>query len=240
MRKLKTVIRYECVTSFKYIWCFYAIEYLIITFISLIIAISTGSMENVGTNCLEVNSLIFSGILGVLGFKEDFKMLIQNGFTRKYIFLATAALFVFIAGIMSFVDAVTGNVLHHILNDYSSLYGGLYGYDSILSNWIWLFLVYMVICVLMYLGILVINKIGKNLSLLVGILIGGLILIGIAIVRFVLPEEVVYDLLNALQRAFGFMENGTINYLYPSLTLLLIVGILGLGSYAVIRRTELV
>ena len=49
----------------------------------------SGSFENVGTNCLEINTLFFVSILGALGFKEDFKTLIQNGFTRKYIFKAS-------------------------------------------------------------------------------------------------------------------------------------------------------
>lgn len=101
MNKLKTIIQYECATSFKYIWLFYAIQYTIVTLISIIIGISVGTFENVGTNCLEINSLIYVGILGVLGFKEDFRMLLQNGFTRKYIFIATFSLFCFISGIMA-------------------------------------------------------------------------------------------------------------------------------------------
>lgn len=86
MKKLGTVIRYECVTSFKYIWVFYICVFAAISVISAIIYISTGDMEKIGTNGLELNSMIYVGILGVFGFKEDFKMLIQNGFTRKYIF----------------------------------------------------------------------------------------------------------------------------------------------------------
>ncbi len=40
-------------------------------------------------------------------------------------------------------------------------------------------------------------------------------------------------------QAMGFMTDGTINYIFPALTLFVIVAILGIGSYAVIRRTEL-
>ena len=78
MNKLKSIIQYECMTSFKYIWIFYAIQYAIVSLITLIIGISIGTFENIGTNALEINTLIYVSILGVLGFKEDFKMLIQN------------------------------------------------------------------------------------------------------------------------------------------------------------------
>lgn len=53
MNKLKSIIQYECMTSFKYIWIFYAIQYAIVGLITLIIGIVSGSFENVGTNCLE-------------------------------------------------------------------------------------------------------------------------------------------------------------------------------------------
>ena len=85
MKNMKSIIQYECMTSFKYIWIFYAIQYAIVAFITIIIGLAMGTFEDVGTNCLEINTLVYIGILGVLGFKEDFKMLIQNGFTRKYI-----------------------------------------------------------------------------------------------------------------------------------------------------------
>lgn len=93
MKTLKSIIQYECMTSFKYIWIFYAIQYAIVGLITITIGLVMGTFEDVGTNCLELNTLVYISILGVLGFKEDFKMLIQNGFTRKYIYIATIAMF---------------------------------------------------------------------------------------------------------------------------------------------------
>lgn len=86
MKNLKSIIQYECMTSFKYIWIFYAIQYAIVGLITITIGLIMGTFEDVGTNCLEINTLIYVCVLGVLGFNEDFKMLIQNGFTRKYIY----------------------------------------------------------------------------------------------------------------------------------------------------------
>lgn len=129
---------------------------------SLIVAIGTGSFDNIGSNCLEINSLSLSGFWARWGIREDFRMLIQNGFTRKYIFIATVSLYLFISGIMALVDTIMGNVLHAVRPDYFSLYGALYGYHNVLINWLWLFLVYMAVCFLLYLMILVINRTGKQ------------------------------------------------------------------------------
>lgn len=68
MKKLKAVVQYECMTSFKYIWVFYAIQYAFVALIMLIIGISMGTFEEIGTSLLEINSLIYVGILGALGF----------------------------------------------------------------------------------------------------------------------------------------------------------------------------
>lgn len=239
MNKLKTIIQYECMTSFKYIWYFYATQYAVVTLITVIIGLSTGSFEEIGTNSLEMNTLIYIGILGVLGFQEDFKMLIQNGFTRKYIFIASLAMFAFISAVMALFDTIMGNAIHYLWDDYYSLYSGIYGYGNVLINWLWLFLAYMFTCTLLYLVVLVINKIGKTAAIYLGITLGCVVILIIALFRFVLSSGTVNKLLELLLKAFGFMGNGTINHFFPAVTLLVLAGVLGIGSYAFIRRTEL-
>ena len=239
MKKLKSIIQYECLTSFKFIWIFYAIQYALVSLITVIIGISLGTFQDIGTNILEMNTIIYVGILGVLGFQEDFKMLIQNGFTRNYIFIATLSMFCFISGIMAFIDTAVGNLIHHFRHSYSSLYGSLYGYDNLFMNWLWLFLLYVTVCSLLYLGILFIHKVGKIISIYSGILFGGIILLIIALFRYVLSSEMVRNILSFFRKAMGFMTDGTINHLFPVLTLLILTAAFGLGSYAIIRRTEL-
>ena len=239
MNKLKSVIQYECMTSFRYIWIFYAVQYAIISLITLIMGISTGTFENLGTNFLEMNTLIFVSILGVLGFKEDFNTLIQNGFTRKYIFIGTFSLFCFMSGIMALVDTVIGNVLHQFNNHYMSLYGRIYGYGNFIMNWLWLFFVYVLFCSLMYLAVLVINKVGKITAIYLGVILGGIVLLTVALFRYVLSAKVISSIIAFVTKAMGFMADGTINYLFPALTLFILAAILGSCSYAVIRRTEL-
>ena len=87
--------------------------------------------------------------------------------------------------------------------------------------------------------VLVINRVGKNISIYLGVVFGGVILLIIALFRYVFSAELVRDIVEFLMQAMGFMTDGTINYIFPALTLFVIVAILGIGSYAVIRRTEL-
>lgn len=239
MEKLKSVIQYECTTSFKYIWLFYGIQYAFVTLITLILGISAGTFEDIGTNTLEINSLVYVGILGVLGFKQDFKMLLQNGFTRKMIFSATLSMFCFISGTMAFIDTIVGNLIYQFNNNYISLYSGMYGYNNKFMNWLWLFLVYVLICFLLYFAILVINKVGKTISIYLGVVLGGIALIVIALFRYVFSAETISNIFELLTKAMGFMADGTINYLLPAFTLLLFIAVFGSCSYAIIRRTEL-
>jgi len=174
-----------------------------------------------------------------LGFKDDFKMLIQNGFIRKYIFFATVAMSLFISTLMALIDTTVGQGLHYFFGDYHSLFGLIYGYGNPLANWLWLTCLYMIIISLFCLGVLIINKIGKTLSIYLGILLGGLVLIILSLVKYVLSAEVVHSLITTLTKMAGFMADGKINFLFPSLTALLLVSILLTGAYIILKHTEL-
>lgn len=238
MNKLKSAVLYECSTTFKAICIFYAIQYIVISVISLIIVIASGSFENVGISGLEINSVIFAGIFGVLGFKEDFKMLIQNGFTRKYIFLSTLCMFIFMSAVMALIDTITGQALHLLSENYFGIFGFYYGYENIFANWIWLACVYILVLSLLYLTILIINRLGKMLSIYLGIAFFGIILIVIALFNYVFSVETVNNIFDFLTKAMGFMADGSINYIFPVLTFLSIAAILEIGAYLVIRRAQ--
>lgn len=242
MNKLKTVVQYECSTSFKYIWIFYGIELLVVALISAVVFVSTGSMDHVGSNALEVNTLIYFCVLGVLGYKEDFKMLIQNGFTRKYIYLGTIAMFSFISAVMALVDTLFGRGMHQLSANYFSMFGALYGYDQmILFNFLWLFLLYMCFGSLLYLVVLVIHKVERIVAVCGGITLGLVVILVLPVVfRFVLPQAFTEAFIKAILKGAGFMADGTVNLLYPLAALAILAVLFNLVSYRVIQRTELV
>ena len=238
MTKVKSAVLYEYFTKIKAIGIFYLIQYLITALIFSIVAICTEGNE-IGSNALEISSVAFVSVVGVLGYKEDFKALIQNGYTRKYIFVATICMFALLAGTMALIDTIIGNAIHSFRDHYFTLYGALYGYNHIVFNWIWLTVFYLMFCSLFYLGVLVINRVGKTISLLIGVGICGLILLVIALFRYVFSDEFVSKAAELMMKAMGFMGDGTTNLFFPILSFLIIGAIFGFGAYAVTRRTEL-
>ncbi|HIT06071.1 MAG TPA: hypothetical protein IAB53_05440 [Candidatus Scybalocola faecipullorum] len=239
MKPLKSAVYYECATKFKVIGIFYAIQYSIVALITVLIGILMGNFEDGGTSCLEMNSLIFVGIFGILGFKEDFKMLLQNGFTRVYIFFATFCWFAFMSGFMALADTILGNVLHDLLPRYFSMYGSLYGYGHYLSNWAWLTLIYLSVCSLFYLAILIVNKLGKIYALYTAVIFGGILLLAVALFRYVLSARTIGRIVRFLMGAMGFASDGVIYYLNPLITFFILAACFSLIAYAIIRRTEL-
>ena len=238
MSKLKSAILYEYSTKIKAMVLFYLIQYLIVALIFSIVAISVGG-EEIGSNALEFSSVIFISVIGVLGYKEDFKALIQNGYTRKYIFGATICMFTLLAGTMALIDTIIGNSIHYFNDNYFTLFGSLYGYGNVFLNWLWLTVLYLMFCSLFYLAVLVINRVGKMVSLFIGVGLSCVILLVTSLFRFVFSQEFVSAAAEFVMKAMGFMSDGTINLFFPILSFLVIGAVFGIGSYAVIRRTEL-
>lgn len=238
MRELRAAFWYECSNKIIAMCIFYLIEYAVVALIFGIVAICTGGKES-GSNVLEISSVVFLSVVGVLGYQEDFKALLQNGYTRKYIFLATICMFLFMSGTMALIDTVIGYVARCLFDGYFTLFSLLYGPGSFLANWLWLVTLYLAFCCLFYLAVLVIKRVGKTTALLIGVGLGGLILLVIALFRFVFSGALVVKISSFLLKAMGFMGHGRINSLYPILTLLVIGTAFSLGAYALIRRAEL-
>ena len=140
---------------------------------------------------------------------------------------------------MALIDTIIGNSIHYFNGNYFTLYGSLYGYGNVYVNWLWLTVLYLMFCSLFYLAVLVINRVGKTISLLIGVGICGIILLVIALFQFVFSDEIVSKAADFMMKAMGFMSDGTTNLFFPILSFLVIGVIFGIGSYAVIRRTEL-
>lgn len=238
LKKLQTAFLYGCSTKIKAIGIFYLINYSVFVLIFLLILLCTGETQ-IGYNGMEFSTAIFVSIMGVLSFKEDFKALLQNGYTRGYMFLSTLLMFSAIAGAMALIDTAAGMLLRYLLPRYFSIFGLLYGYRHPFLNWMWLTALYLLCCSLFYLAVLFINKVGKTASLLTGVGLAGVFLTGAALVRFVLPPESVEKLTRAALHAMGFFDGGVIKPILPVLTFLAVGIAAEACAYAVLRRTEL-
>ncbi len=238
MNKFKSAVLYECSTKIKAMCVFYLIEYAIVAISFAMAAVSSGGAETY-SNGLEFCSVFFVSVIGVLGYEEDFKALIQNGYTRKYIYLSTICMFLFLSVTMALIDTTIGNTIHYFNSNYFTFFGSIYGYGNPLGNWLWLTVLYLLFCCLFYLGVLIIRKAGKMVSLFIGVGLCGVVIIVISLFRFVISHETAQSIAEFLMKAMGFMGDGSVNLLFPIITLLTMAIVLGAGSYAIIRRTEL-
>ncbi len=233
MTKLSSMIRFSCSTSVKYVGIYYAILFTVVAFIFLVTA-TTGSVSGI-----EINTMVYIGVLGALGFKDEFRMFIQHGFTRKYIFVATLVFFAFIAGLMALIDTVVGNLMYIITQNYDTLYGSIYGYGNIFTNFILLFMSYMFVCCLSYVFILIFNRLGKMKFICFALALAAMIIAIVTLYTNFMPEDIKGTVLEVLIGLFGFSSDGTVNFFAPILTLLLSISCVGFVAYLVIRRAEL-
>ena len=148
-------------------------------------------------------------------------------------------MFTLLAGTTAHIHTIIGNTLHFFNSNYFTLYSGLYGFGNVFTYWLSLTVLYLMFCSLFYFAVLIINRVGKTVSLLIGVGVCSLILLVIALFQVVFPDERVSKAGEFMMKAMGFMSDGTINLFFPILSFLVIGVVFGIGSYAVIRRTEL-
>ena len=237
MNKLKTIAFYECATSVKYVLYFYCIQYGFVAVIATILAVTIG-LEDVTFNGQETSSVIFLAIVGCMGMGDDFKTLLQNGFTRKYIFAGTVSLIIFLALALSSCDLLISRLMPLFFNESSSLFEQIYGTDSAVANWLWSLALYFMIGFVCYFFRLLAHRLGKN-----GFIILGIVLIAVsillAIYSYAIPDGIINAVNTFWARALGFVGGGRVNPYLPALTFTIISAVLAGGSYVAIRGAEL-
>jgi len=117
-----TAVKYRLWENRKALIIFYLIIYLVM--IASIIAVSSVN-EVITLNGLEFASMIFIFIVG-LEFSEPFQMLLQNGCSRKTIFLSFVYSIIPIATVMALIDGLNGILMNQFTN-YENMFLQFYG-----------------------------------------------------------------------------------------------------------------
>lgn len=184
---IKASYRYQLSDVSKPIFLYYIIVLLVYAALFITLSINhseSGSPYVSGQfNGIEAATAIFLFIMGLCSFKEAFGMMMQNGISRKTIFIGkiitslTAALaMAFIDQLLTFVFKAFSGFTHNALN-YQSLYEQLYvsnatDRDSIslaLSNIVFAFLLYLGITTFGYLITLAFYRMNKAGKIIVGV-----------------------------------------------------------------------
>lgn len=239
MMKLKTLIKYEMWTSIKPVCIYYVIVYTIFSALCFIASLVNGN-GYLTMSGVETSGFIYLGILGLLGFQEDFKILIQNGFSRKYIWYAALSMFVIISFLMALIDTTMASLLSRMV-DFKSLFQIIYGHDfSFFIQWAWLFIVNLSVAFISYMAALLCNHIGaKKFWYSMLILFVVIVLMGIPFLIYILPTNALKAITTFISMLYGFSESGSIHIITPLLVGIGIVGVISSMQFKLIKKTEL-
>lgn len=237
--KLRSLFKYECLTIAKPLGIFYSILYGIVL-AGYIVDMIVGNNSVFRFNGVEFSCVIFLCICASLGFSEDFRFLLQNGFTRNSIFCGTFMLYLSLSFFMSAVDTLIAMLLNQ-LSGYRSLFHQLYGADhSIFLQWLLLSCFYFTVSAVSYLFRLLSDKMGHKLFLV--------LMIGLAVFFFifvpyfistVLSESAQLKVLDFFGFLAGFTKSSHIHFYNP---ILICIGISCIGflpARSLLKKMEL-
>lgn len=146
--KFKAALKYQIYDFKKSVMIFYIVIYALYILMTASVLTHRGSYSNVGG--MEMASFIFLFVAGLNSFKSPFRMLMQNGLSRRTIFLSNASVFLATAGFMAVLDSINRLIFSGLAN-YRSFFQVLYynryaGQASSLAvtleGFLWMFFMY--------------------------------------------------------------------------------------------------
>jgi hypothetical protein len=123
---IKVATKYQINEYLKSIKIFYLVVILVLIFFGVITAVNSSS-NFYSTGEIEGSTIIFLFILGLNSFKETFLMMLQNGTTRRSMFIGRLITILATSVFMAVVDRFVVNITL-LLNDVSESFrvGGMY------------------------------------------------------------------------------------------------------------------
>lgn len=244
MSKLRPLVAFEITTAIKYLTIFYCIEFSMVAVTLLLTWLGRGSLDHPYFACMESCAMIFIFIFGIFGFAEDFKMLLQNGFTRCYIFIATLALFLQTAATLALVDTLAARGIEAVAHGYWSLFTAIYGPNQALAlQFLWRFGVYLVLACAGYFCALVVARLGTKRTIFLGIVLWcmGVLALPTLYVEL-LPDAWRYSfgtqVNTALLHCAGFTAEG-VQLAWPIVSLTMLAAFGFAVCFALVRRAPL-
>ena len=212
------------------------------------VMMSSTSISGTGFSGMEAASVIFLFVCGLNSFKEFFRMLTQNGVSRKTIFIGRIITFVTVCAGMAVIDRIILVVAKlitsyfpgaHFIGLFEMIYAGretqVSGFNMHIDGMFFNFCLYLAFIAIGYfitIGFYRMNKIAK-ISVAIGvpmILFNAIPFLDAALLHGVIGRT----LYNTLTFAFGF-QNGANPY-FGMVTCLLIFGIFAGLSWLVMRK----
>lgn len=244
MGKLREVVRFEIATSLRYPVIFYTVQYSMVAVTLFLTWLGRGSLDHPYFAALESCAMIFIFVFGALGFSEDLKMLLQNGFTRRVHFVAALVLFVVMAALLALIDTLAARGIEAVAHGYWSLFTAIYGPNQALAlQFLWRFGVYLVLACAGYFCAVLTTRLGPKRTVFLGIVVWcmGVLVLPTLYVELV-TDEWRYSLgtrvENALLHCAGFTAEG-VQLAWPIVSLAVLAVIGFAASFVLVRRAPL-
>lgn len=216
--KLRVMLNYERATLLKAISIFYAVFLMILFAINLLNRLFIGT-DAIGVfSGLEVASIIFIGQCSASLVSDDFKLFIQNGFTRKHISKLVVLTLLALAMLMALVDTFVGAMFSD--GFYRSIFTQFYGNEfQIVAQWCWGMSVYFSISIFVGVICLLYHRFGKQMffTLLIAFSILCVVLVPM-LVAYVIPESITNQAMMLFLAMMGYVADGTIHIINPILS----------------------
>lgn len=248
--KLNASIKYQLADSKKSILVFYTVilSVITLTFFSALKAIDSITVTaNVGG--IEGATIIFLFIVGLNSFKDNFRMLLQNGVSRKTMFKG----FILTSLIIAIGMSLIGNIILQLgklmvlVNDkiiflgmFEELYGQRYignssGFQINLEGTLFWICVYSTVLMIGYFITVLYYRMNKGGKIAVSVGVPVFLMIGLPIIDLTLINVEIYGtMLKIFLFAFGFF-NGANPY-YGMVTCILIYLLFSVLSWLLIRK----
>lgn len=175
--KLKSAVKYQIYEFKKPLLIYYLIIYIlfILFFIENSTLIHFGADVRLGG--IESASMIFIFIAGLNSFKETFKMFLQNGLSRKTLFISFICSIIPISAAMALIDSVNGLIASLVIKydpAYMQFYGKRYvgsvnGIFKYAEGFLWYIFAYAMLAMIGYFITVLYYRMNKGLKLLVSI-----------------------------------------------------------------------
>lgn len=238
--KLKPAVKYQIYQFKRPLIIYYLIIYVV--FIFFIIENSSLTKQGVDARLggIESASMIFIFIAGLNSFKETFKMFLQNGLSRKTLFISFVYTILPISAAMALIDSINGVIASLVIKydpAYMQFYGNRYigsvsGILKYAEGFLWYFFAYAMLAMTGYFITVLYYRMNKGLKLLVSIGFPAFFFIILPMVD--MDGKIYKGIGNFFSFAWGY-KNGYNPY-FSMVTCTLIFALFGGLSYLLIEK----
>lgn len=230
--RLKQAFKYQLCSSLKAVGIYYSIMIAIRLAMVVIFILSDNQKTNMSG--MESNSMIFMGFLGVYSILEDFKFFLQNGYSRKSLIKLYTCQFLAVGAIISVVEIILAVLSANVMN-YSSLFAQIYGSQSLVMQFLWLWGMYCIIGAVALLFTVINFRLSKFSRIICFIAIPiALVTLAPIIDHYLMHGVVMSTLFDIMLHFFGL--HGSVNIVAPIINFTIVFIIACILAYLAIRK----